>query len=220
MTELIVALDKPQYNLQLLDTMYHRAGVRWFKIGEQTSSDAAWAVLINPRRYGCGCPEANVFVDFKLSGTRAAAQEAVRRWADLGVAAVSTNSDETTEGALRGAEGTPLKVWRVISLTEVSNNFYDNHLEKAFNAAQAGAHGIICPGRTGRLMMEGDLFKADIISSGVRRGSDAPNNHDRVTLAKDCVELGVTYAVVGQPIYRAEDPVAAALAYKEVMRCP
>lgn len=136
MTELIVALDGP--NPRSLAHMLHvEAGVRWFKLGPQILSSSQFHELLYLPRSD------KIFFDLKLVDTADTCLETAKRFADAGVAAVSTFSNRATEAVMRGAEGSSLKVWRVVRLTD-SPGIAGVELMNRQGTLVLG-HGVICP---------------------------------------------------------------------------
>ena len=79
----------------------------------------------------------------------------------------------------------------------------------AENAAAAGLDGIVCsPLEAGKVHERcGAGFLA--VTPGVRFAEGERGDQKRVTTPARAKELGSDYIVVGRPITRAEDPVAA-----------
>ncbi len=61
----------------------------------------------------------------------------------------------------------------------------------------------------------GSLFS----TPGVRPAGSAVGDQKRVATPAEAVRDGATHLVVGRPILAAEDPVAAAKAIREEMKC-
>ena len=139
MTELIVALDGPA-PLGLVTELYS-VGVRWIKIGPQAMTDTNWhSLLLRPG--GRIRDPMKVFLDLKIADTRATVYEAVKRFSEAGIAAISTFTDAATEAAVEAARGSDLRVWRVVRLTDD-----DSIVEylKIVDRINGPAHGLIMP---------------------------------------------------------------------------
>ena len=79
----------------------------------------------------------------------------------------------------------------------------------ARNAAQAGLDGVVCsPLEAGKVH---EKCGADFltVTPGVRFADGEVGDQKRVTTPAQAKELGSDYIVVGRPITRAADPVAA-----------
>ncbi len=206
MTELIVALDGTNpYNLacNLIE-----AGVSWFKVGPQLMVDPDWLDFTECAK---GFPDhVKVFLDVKLADTGETCYKAAIKFAETGIAAVSTYTETATEAALEGAIGSELRVWQVYELTDQPRE--GNH------PRQLG-HGLICGGNRA-LWLSGEEFKTplNLIVPGVRL-DDNDNFHrhrdqSSVSFAKEYAD----YIVVGRPIYQAQDPVAEAKKFLEALK--
>lgn len=198
MTELIIALDGRPGSIRSLARNLSKAGVRWFKIGPQALCDPDLYRLVDlelGRR---------VFADFKLADTAASVSEAVKRMANSGVSAVSTYTARATEAAMMAAEGTPLRVWKLVALSDGGGV-----------AEGAEAHGFIVPPAAARNWQPRGF---DFIVPGVRSANQDSGGHLDPIAPRKLPALGVTHAVVGRPIWQASDPVAAAQRYRAALR--
>ena len=197
MTELVVALDG-SHPADLAADLFHRAGVRWFKIGPQAMTSPGWFRMIDGAQPG----EANVFLDLKLADTRDTVREAVKRFADAGIAAVSTFTMDATIAAAEAAEGTDLRVWQVLMLSD------DARLPiSGLGVRSVAANGIICPPRSASIF-EG--CGIDVVCPGVRLKGEDHGGHIEAWPPSFVLAAGATHAVVGRPIWQSADPIVAA----------
>ncbi|MES0869980.1 orotidine-5'-phosphate decarboxylase [Pseudovibrio denitrificans] len=82
--------------------------------------------------------------------------------------------------------------------------------QRALDAIEAGVGGIVCSPVESAAMRAKVGDKLCIVTPGVRpKGSDAGDQR-RVMTPYDAIKAGSDYLVIGRPIYRAEDPRAAA----------
>lgn len=228
MTELIVALDGPE-PFKLMIDLHAAAAVRSFKVGPLTLlSPGAMlsieAVLAKHRKEMA----LSVFYDAKLADHGPyVCEELAKRLGEKGYAALSTSTDEATEAAVRGAEGSPLRVWRHVAPTSQNYSTYQV-VPGVRSAIDQGAHGVICSAvhvssiREFTATIRSDWPEIDVVCPGVRfaeEGGDAlSDGHFQVFTPEYCIKRGVTHAVVGRPIWRSSDPVAAARRYQEALR--
>ena len=82
-------------------------------------------------------------------------------------------------------------------------------LHYAENAKKAGLDGVVCsPLEAGSVKARcGKEFVT--VTPGVRFADSAKDDQARITTPEKAKEIGSDYIVVGRPITRAEDPVAA-----------
>jgi orotidine-5'-phosphate decarboxylase len=231
MTELIVALDgiDPDY---LMSELYLHAGVRWFKIGPQAMTSIDWYFLVNRHCHARAhfTPEPKIFLDLKLADTRDTVTEAIKRFAQAGVNAVSTFTRHATEAAWRAAEGTELQVWEVVALTDelILNSIHESWAEARdrildqFSFRYPRPHGIVCPGFFAESALKrfpaAASKKMNVIVPGARLSPDGAGGHFHSADVSTLPLMGATYAVVGRPIWSSSDPVARAIAYKAALR--
>jgi orotidine-5'-phosphate decarboxylase len=77
-------------------------------------------------------------------------------------------------------------------------------------AADAGIGGIVCSAKEVASLREKLGSKVTLVTPGVRLPEDAVGDQKRVVTPYDAVCAGADYLVVGRPITRSPDPVAAA----------
>jgi len=110
----------------------------------------------------------------------------------LGVTILTSLSDEET-GAVGFGEPVAKLVPRLAHLAET-----------------AGLDGVVCsPLELSRLRTEG-LERLFFVTPGIRPADAAADDQKRVMSAGEAIQSGARYLVVGRPILKAPDPVAAA----------
>ena len=85
----------------------------------------------------------------------------------------------------------------------------DTVLHYAENAKLAGLDGVVCSPLEAGLVHDRCGKDFLTVTPGVRFSDSAVGDQVRVTTPARAAELGSDYIVVGRPITRAEDPVAA-----------
>ena len=79
-------------------------------------------------------------------------------------------------------------------------------------AMESGLDGVVCSPHeiltVKRVVPRGDNFL--IITPGIRKSTDPPDDQKRTMTAREARDLGADYLVIGRPITNAADPVAAA----------
>lgn len=88
----------------------------------------------------------------------------------------------------------------------------------AEDAHQWGLHGVVCSGHEVAAIKHrcGQNFLC--LTPGIRPASGMADDQRRVMTPAEAVRAGSDFLVVGRPITRAADPVAAALAIREEMQ--
>ena len=126
---------------------------------------------------------------------------------------------EMLEAAVRGAteKAKELNIKRpfIIGVTRLTSDRNDEATEKdvlqaARLAKDAGLDGVVCSAlEAGRIRKE---FDKDflIITPGIRPKGYPSDDQARVATAKEAVEAGADFIVVGRPVIKADDPRKAA----------
>lgn len=166
-----------------------------------------------------------IFLDLKLHDIPNTVESAMRSLAKLGVDMVNLHASGTVEmmkAALRGLNTVsprPLLI-AVTQLTSTSEavmqedlliqaSLNDCVLHYASNAQKAGLDGVVCSPKEAGFIHEklGSGFLT--VTPGIRPAGGSADDQVRITSPADAKKIGTDYIVVGRPITRAENPVAA-----------
>ena len=224
---LIVALDVPNI-LQGLD-LATRLGdaVSFYKIGLGMLTGGGFA-LANELKGDHG---KRIFLDLKLFDIGATIESAVRGIAQYDLDFLTVHGDpQVVRAAANGKGATNLKILAVTILTSLDRadlnlnlikpgDIHDITLERAANALDAGADGVIAS------PMEAAMIRALpqargklIVTPGVRPMGAASGDQKRTATPAQAIADGADHIVVGRPIWQAADPRAAALAIAQELR--
>ncbi len=173
-----------------------------------------------------------IFLDLKLHDIPNTVKGGMRSLRDLGVDMTNLHAAGTIDmmkAALEGLtreDGTRPLLIAVTQLTSTSQERMEKEIliEKpidevvikyALNAKVAGLDGVVCsPLEAGKIHAScGESFLT--VTPGVRFADGDVGDQVRVTTPGKAREIGSDYIVVGRPITKAEDPVAA---YERCMR--
>ena len=173
-----------------------------------------------------------IFLDLKLHDIPNTVKGGMRSLRDLGVDMINLHAAGTIDmmkAALEGLtreDGTRPLLIAVTQLTSTSQERMEKEIliEKpldevvikyAQNAKEAGLDGVVCsPLEAGKIHEAcGEGFLT--VTPGVRFADGDIGDQVRVTTPERAREIGSDYIVVGRPITKAEDPVAA---YERCMR--
>ncbi len=171
-----------------------------------------------------------IFLDLKLHDIPNTVASAMKRLAGLGVDIVNCHAAggvkmmAAAKAVFDGMENPPMVI-AVTQLTSTSKEMMNNELgiegevidsvvKYAKNAKAAGLDGVVCSPLEVRAIKEavGENFLT--VTPGIRPGSH-DDDQVRVTTPADARKLGTNFIVVGRPITKAEDPVAA---YKQIRK--
>lgn len=219
-TRVIAALDLPTMDeaLALVDALGGRIGR--YKVGSKLFT-----------RYGPRILEAlaerdvEVFLDLKYHDIPSVVADAVRNAADFDnvfmVTVHASGGEMMVRGAVeaaRGVEGGP-RVVAVTALTSLSEPEIrafgiESSLAQwaevlATSALGAGADGVVCSALEAKRFREVLGHDALLVTPGIRLEGAQDDDQTRVMTPRRAFEEGSDFLVIGRPIYRAEDPVAA-----------
>lgn len=218
---LIVALDVPNALQALALTEKLGDAVSFYKIGLGMLTGGGLG-LANELIAEQG---KRVFLDMKLFDIGATVEAAVRGLAQFDLDFLTVHGDPyVVKAAKEGASGKDLKILAVTILTSLDRADLDAALikpgdikdlvvERAGAAFAAGADGVIASPQEAALIRalpeaEGKL----IVTPGVRPTGSSLGDQKRVETPAAALANGADHIVVGRPVWRANNPAAAAQA--------
>jgi orotidine-5'-phosphate decarboxylase len=224
---LIVALDVPSIReaRALIDKL--DGVVSFFKIGLWLEFAAGFDALVEDllRR------DKKIFLDTKMFDIGETVKQGVRRAAERGVSFVTVHGDgDIVRAAGEGKRGSDLKILVVPALTSLDANGLSELgyrgsvaeliAERARTTLAWGCDGIIAaphdnPDEIRRAAHSENLL---IVTPGVRLPGASLDDHKRAGTPAEAIAAGADYLVVGRPIIRSDDPIAAAARIIENMR--
>jgi orotidine-5'-phosphate decarboxylase len=225
MDRLIFALDVDHIDEAERLVKLLAAHVGMFKVGPRLFTSAGSLVL--DLIHGMG---SSIFLDLKFHDIPAqvagAAREVARQRARMftvhalgGPKMITATIDELAQMTLIPGQPPPI-VLAVTVLTSHSEaeikalGFASSLAEQAKRLAQmaveAGAGGLVCSGHELALMRSVVPPATVFVTPGIRAPGEDVGDQSRVMTAREAVEAGATYVVVGRPIRTAESPVDAA----------
>jgi orotidine-5'-phosphate decarboxylase len=212
-----VALDVPSVKEADLLAAALVGAVGWFKVGLELYLAHGPQVVTAIRTHG------PVFLDVKLHDIPTTVERAAARIADLGVGLVTVHAGggaDMVRAAVHGLGGHG----RVLAVT-VLTSMSDDDLASvgapdaatqvprlAALAVEAGATGLVCAPRDLPVVRETVGPDILLVTPGIRRSGSGDDDHARAATPASALADGADLLVVGRPITRADDPVAAARA--------
>jgi orotidine-5'-phosphate decarboxylase len=170
----------------------------------------------------------SVFADAKLYDIGNTVERAAAQLAGLGVTFLTVHAQdkETLEAANRGREGSQLKLLGVTLLTSTRPNSLGELginlsteqlvLRRASFAAETGCDGVISSPLEARSLKAAFGDRLSVVCPGIRPENSgmaiAGDDQARAATPRAAFLAGADYIVVGRPILRADDPVAASKA--------
>lgn len=167
-----------------------------------------------------------VFLDLKLHDIPNTVKGGMRSLSGLGADIVNVHAAGTIEmmkAAMEGVvreDGTRPLVIAVTQLTSTSEErmqkellinaqINDTIIHYARNAKEAGLDGVVCSPLEAGMVKEACGKEFLTVTPGVRFADGDVGDQVRVTTPRKAKEIGTDYIVVGRPITKADDPVAA-----------
>lgn len=163
-----------------------------------------------------------VFLDWKLHDIGTTVERAARALAGSGGDLLTVHGEpQVMAAAVRGCEGSELKILAVTVLTSLTNadlaeaGYHEDArtlVERRIRQAlAAGCHGVVASPHEAQLAraIGGPDFL--VVTPGVRPDWSAKNDQARAATPRAALQAGASHIVCGRPITAAEDPRAAAL---------
>jgi len=223
---IIVALDtdSPDSALSVVKSLAGEVGL--FKVGMELFPRGGPDLVLRIREAG-----ADVFLDLKFHDIPNTVAGAVRSAAALGVRFATVHALGGREMLARAAEAARGTETTVLAVTVLTSLDESDLLETGFSSSPAemvmrlagmavreGIGGIVCSAREAAAVRELAGKSAVLVTPGVRLPEDAVQDQKRVVTPSDAIRNGADYLVVGRPITKAADPVAAARRFAAEMK--
>jgi len=222
---IIVALDtdSPDEALEVVSSLRGEVGL--YKVGMELFPRGGPDIVGRIREAG-----ADVFLDLKFHDIPNTVAGAVKSAVALGVRFATVHASggkAMLAAAARAAEGTRTTLLAVTVLTSLdsgdlaeigfSGTPAESVLRLAGLASAEGIGGIVCSAQEVSAVRERVGNSVVLVTPGVRLPEDAAGDQKRVVTPEEAVRRGADYLVVGRPITKAQDPVAAARRFAAAM---
>lgn len=225
MTQLIVALDEPDFDRARIIVERTAPHVQWYKVGYEAYYGYGDQILTLLRK-----SEKSVFLDLKLhdipntvgAAVRAAAKsgaQLITLHASGGSAMLAAASAARDEHNARGGALRLLAVTVLTSLTAddlralgVTESPEDHVRRLAMLAASAGIDGVVCSVAEAPTVRAACGAGFILVCPGIRPAGGQAQDQRRVATPGAAASAGANFIVVGRPITKAADPGAAARA--------
>lgn len=221
---LILALDVPSAaeGLALADRLGDAVSFYKIGLGMLTGGGLALAGELKHER------GKRIFLDMKLFDIGATVEAAVRGLCAFDLDFLTVHGDpHVVRAAKEGAGGSATKILAVTILTSLDRSDLDDAMmmggevpdivvERAGRAFEAGADGVISsPNEATAIRALPQAEGRLIVTPGVRPAGAEMGDQKRVATPAGAIRAGADHIVVGRPIWRADDPRAAAEAVLE-----
>ena len=231
--QLIIALDfsKGEDAIALVDAIGEAA--TYYKVGLELFLNSKGSVIEALKARG-----KHVFLDLKFHDIPNTVAAACRWAAGLGVDMFNVHAggglemmQRAKEATLEGAQANNLAAPKLIGVTILTSfdeaglarvgfggSVDDNVKRLAALTAEAGLDGVVCSSREVPLIRDAVADAGFLtVCPGVRPEWAQKGDQKRIMTPAQAMAQGVSHIVVGRPITKAEDPVAATLKILEEM---
>ena len=230
---IIVALDVPTADQAVALAQQVAPAVGAFKIGSELFTAAGPDIVKRIRATG-----AAVFLDLKFhdipNTVAKAVASAVRLDVQMltvhtsgGLAMMQAAEESAQKTAAQSGLNAPL-VLGVTVLTSMESNDLagvgvtsdvGRQVERlAQLAARAGLRGLVCSPLEVAGLRQTLPSEMQFVTPGIRASDDAAGDQKRTLSAREAIEAGANWLVVGRPIYAAANPRAAAEKIRDSLR--
>ena len=217
---LIVAIDVPNAleGLSLVQAL--GPNVNFYKIGLGMLTTGGLA-LANELKEKHG---KRIFLDMKLFDIPNTIEAATRGLSQFDLDFLTVQGDPHVVRAAKEGAGDRMKILAVTVLTSLDRSDLDANLikdgaiedivvDRAANAFEAGADGIICsPHEAASIRALPEADGKLIVTPGVRPAGADLGDQKRVMTPAQAIAAGADHVVIGRPVWQAPDPKMAAQA--------
>ena len=222
---IIVALDVPTVDRALALAAEVAPAVGAFKIGGELFTSGGPDIVKRIRETG-----AAVFLDLKFHDIPNTVAKSVAAATRLDVQMLTIHTcggSEMMRAAEQSAQQTALQSGRNaplvlgvtvltsmdgLALSEIGcgSNVGQQVERLAGLASKAGLRGLVCSPLEITALRQLLPSNVQLVTPGIRSGADKADDQKRTLSAKEAIEAGANWLVIGRPIYAAENPRAAA----------
>lgn len=222
---IIAALDVPTAEKALALAREAAPAVGAFKIGSELFTAAGPDIVRRVRETG-----AAVFLDLKFHDIPNTVARAVASAVQLDVQMLTIHASggkAMIQAAEKSAQDTAQSAKRAAPLVlgvTILTSFDANELsEVGFHldvgrqverlaglAVQAGLRGLVCSPLEIADLRQIIPREIQLVTPGIRAATDAPGDQKRTLTAREAMDAGANWLVIGRPIYAAKNPRAAA----------
>jgi orotidine-5'-phosphate decarboxylase len=230
---IIVALDVPtaEAALSLAERVAPQVGA--FKIGSELFTSSGPDIVRRVRATG-----ASVFLDLKFHDIPNTVAKAVASATRLdvqmltihtggGLAMMRAAEESAQQTALQSGRSAPLVLGvtvltsmegQTLSEVGVEPNVGRQVERLAQLAVKAGLRGLVCSPLEIAALRQLLPSSVQLVTPGIRSGAEKADDQRRTLSAREAMQAGASWLVIGRPIYAAADPAKAAQEILETLQ--
>jgi orotidine-5'-phosphate decarboxylase len=159
----------------------------------------------------------NVFMDLKLLDIEHTVEMATKEIANLGVTFLTVHGyPQAIESAVKGANGTNLKILAVSVLTSYNDKDLRNSgyltdvntlvVNRTIQAKNLGAGGVISSPLELQLIKYLGNNEFKLVTPGIRLDNDSLHDQKRISTPNQAILNGANHIVIGRPIVESKFP--------------
>ncbi|HUB66853.1 MAG TPA: orotidine-5'-phosphate decarboxylase [Candidatus Methylacidiphilales bacterium] len=215
--KLILALDVDRADEALALVRRLKSHLRLFKVGNQLFTREGPAFVKALQAEG-----GEVFLDQKWHDIPQTVAHAVASAVALGVRYVTVHASgglEMLQAAQAAVKGSRTEILAVTVLTSLDDGALhqigfectapEQVIRLARLAVLAGINGLVCSPQEIELIRQQIQEPVKLVTPGVRSATDQAQDQKRTLSAVEALQRGANHLVIGRPITKAVDPVAA-----------
>jgi orotidine-5'-phosphate decarboxylase len=215
--KLILALDMDRADDALALVRKLKGELSLFKVGSQLFTREGPAFIRALRAEGV-----DIFLDLKWHDIPQTVASAVSAAVALDVRYVTVHASggvEMLRAAQAAVKGSRTEILAVTVLTSLEDGTLrqigfertaaEQVLRLARLAVRAEVRGLVCSPHEIELIREQIQERVTLVTPGVRSGKDGLQDQKRTLSAGEALKRGANHLVIGRPITKAADPVAA-----------
>jgi orotidine-5'-phosphate decarboxylase len=215
--KLILALDMDRADEALALVRLLKPYLSLFKVGNQLFTREGPAFVKELRAEGV-----DIFLDQKWHDIPQTVAHAVAAAAALDVRYITVHAGgglEMLQAAQEAVKGSRTEILAVTVLTSLDDGalrqigFDRTAAEQVVRLARlavlAGVHGLVCSPHEIELLRQQLQEPVKLVTPGVRSAKDGAQDQKRTLSAPEALKRGANHLVIGRPITKAPDPVAA-----------
>ena len=230
---IIVALDVPTAEQAIALARQVAPAVGAFKIGSELFTAGGPGIVKQIRATG-----AAVFLDLKFHDIPNTVAKAIASAVRLDVQMLTIHTSgglrmmrAAEESAQKTAEQAGLNAPLVLGVTVLTSMESSDLAEIGLSAGvghqverlaqlavRAGLRGLVCSPLEVAGLRQWLPSHMQLVTPGIRTGDDAAGDQKRTLSAKEAIEAGANWLVIGRPIYSAPNPRAAAEKIRDSLR--
>jgi len=215
--KLILALDVDRADDALAFVRRLKPHLSLFKVGNQLFTREGPAIVKALRAEGV-----DIFLDQKWHDIPQTVAHAVKSAVALDVRYVTVHASgglEMLQAAQEAVKGSRTEILAVTVLTSLDDDALrqigfghsasDQVVHLARLAVKAGVRGLVCSPQEIELIRRYVDEPIKLVTPGVRSASEGVQDQKRTLSAAEALKRGANHLVIGRPITKAADPVAA-----------